>query len=105
MIGWEDIGKRRFEEGEWTGVCAFLLAGRIWMGHGPLDSPWLELSNEPKNVLIGEGWDMGESGGGEVNFGYDSQIDLTVGVKLFGWHGEIDRIEKLTDTAAAQLLD
>ena len=36
---------------------------------------------------------MGESGG-EVNFGYDSQIDLTVGMKLFGWHGEIDRIEK-----------
>ena len=61
MIGWEDIGKRRFEEGEWTGVGAFLLAGRIWMGHGPMDSPWWEPSNEPKNMLIGEGWDMGES--------------------------------------------
>ena len=40
-----------------------------------------------------------------MRFGYDSEIDLTVGVKLFGWHGEIDRIEKLTDTATAQLLD
>ena len=47
----------------------------------------------------------GKVGGGEVNFGYNSQIDLTVAVKLFGWHGEIDRIEKLTDTATAQLLN
>ena len=34
----------------------------IFMGHIPLDSVLWELSNEPKNMLIGEDWGMKRGG-------------------------------------------